>query len=428
MQLAAPEVDFLCAPYQYARRGAGGYDGPQSLNASVKLHGKLFLTECDGRLFTTEPRVAVAIEGIRPTPAESFAVLKRDLSHNLIARQGLWWMDLIPAGGWYHHPDIGRFLARARSLLDRSSRIEMSPRSEVAVIVDEESPFYLRPGPELLYPLVFLQDRTALCRMGAPYDIYLHNDLARPDMPEYKLYIFLNTLYLTKAERKSVKNRICRDNKVAVWMYGPGVIDENGISPANMKDLTGIDLGYKTLGEMEPWLQCRVYLTDYDHPITRGCESGTYFGSDSPISPVFYAKDPDARTLGRLLASRGTSVAQLPAFVIKEFPSWKSIFISAPNVPAGLLRATAAFSGCHIYADTNDIIYANSHYVAIHTDKGGRKRIRLPRAGSVYDAFTEELVASGVTEFTDTFANRSTKVYFLGDLSQIRDETTRFKL
>ena len=58
----------------------------------------------------------------------------------------------------------------------------------------------------------------------------LHDDLARPDMPEYKLYIFLNTLYLTSAERSVIKKRVQGDNKVAVWIYAPGVLSESGLS------------------------------------------------------------------------------------------------------------------------------------------------------------------------------------------------------
>src|SRR5690606_37451735 len=145
-----------------------------------------------------------------PTPEQSLAILKRDFSHNFIRRSGMWWMDLHRKGGWYHHPRIHSYLKRSRAIAEQGSRLDLRYRGEVAVILDEETPFYVKPGMELLYPLVFLQDKLGLPRIGAPVDYYLHNDLDRPEMPEYKLYISLNALYLTAAERAAIRTRICR--------------------------------------------------------------------------------------------------------------------------------------------------------------------------------------------------------------------------
>lgn len=68
----------------------------------------------------------------------------------------------------------------------------------------------------------------------------------------------------------------------------------------------------------------------------------------------------------------------------------------------------------------------NSHFLSIHTASGGPKRIRLPRRTDVYDAYSEQLIAREALEFTDDLPPFGTRVYFLGDLAQIRDESTRF--
>jgi beta-galactosidase len=430
--LETPEVDYLCAPYQYTHRGPGGYDGPQSLPASVQLHGKLWMTECDTPTFVATPN-AWNLQG-RPVPtrAVSFAVMKRDFSQRLIRRVGMWWMDLMPRGGWYHHPDIVRFLARTRKILERSSQLDVRYKGEIAVIVDEETPFYVKPGPELLYPLVFLQDRLHFARIGTPYDLYLHNDLDHPNMPEYKLYIFLDTIYLTQQETKRIQEKVQKDNKVAVWLYAPGLINENGLHPRNMRDLTGIQLN---LCKVEASNQkiTQMYLTDFDHPITRGVPANTFFGATSEIGPFAFSEDPEALTLGRLLpghASSGTpgELGEFPGFVVKRLPTWTSIFIGVPVVPSNILRNIAYFAGCHVYSADDDIVYANSHFVAIHTAKSGTKRIRLPKKTDVYDAFTESLIAENALEFTDELSQYGTKLYFLGDIRSISDKETRFDL
>jgi hypothetical protein len=423
--LASPYVDFLCSPYEYTGRGPGGYDGEQALPETVKLHGKLFFTECDTPTCVSEPGSFTEGRPL-PTRAESFGVLKRDFSRRLISRYGMWWMDPDPKGRWYHDPEIVRLFTRTHILLEKSLDLDMQYQGEVAVLMDEETPFFLKPGVELLYPL-YLQERLNFPRMGTTYDVYLHNDLSNPNMPDYKLYIFLDTLYLTDDERQAVKRRIQRDGKVAVWLYAPGVLSEKGFSVENIHDLTGIRVKHQ-IADFYGHMSSRVYLTDFTHPITAHMAAIPEFGTDSRLGPIFYCDDPEARTLGRLLPWHGEGAGEVPGFVVKEFADWTSVYIAVPNVPAPILRNIARHAGCHIYNDDGDLIYANSHFLAIHTNVGGPKRLRLPKRTDVYDAFTERLVARSVTEFTETLPPRVTALYFLGDVAQISDPQTTFAL
>ncbi len=420
--LAAPEVDFLCAPYHYSYRGKGGSPTSQGLPASVKLHGKLWITECDNPPFVAGPGVW-RMGADDYTPAESLDILKRDFAHNFIRKVGMWWMDLHRHGGWYDHPEIEKVVAQCAALAAESAANDaIRYRGEVAVILDEETSHYLKPGNELLYPLVFLQDKLGLPRLGAPVDYYLHNDLSHRDMPEYKLYIFLNTIYLTAEERRAIRRRVCRDNKVAVWMYAPGLISEAGIDAGNMRDLTGIKLAFRKVGSSNHARSHHVYLTNHEHPITRGLPDGTFFGSDALIDPVVYSEDPEAVTLGRLLPSHGmpNAVGEFPGFVVRQFADWTSVFIGAPNLPSAILRNLARFAGCHIYNDQDALIDANSHFVSIHTAGGGPKTIQLPRTTDVHDAFTGRVVARGARRFTVDLPAFGTGLYALGRRSAPR--------
>jgi hypothetical protein len=425
--LSSPYVDFLCSPYEYTRRTPGGYDGEQALPETVKLYGKLFFSECDTPTFVAKP-TDWNLEG-RPVPtrAQSFGMLKRDFSHRLICRYGMWWMDLVPKGGWYHDADIVRLFARTRVLREKSLNLDVHYKGEVAVLMDEETPYYLKPGVELLYPLAYLQERLNFPRMGTTYDVYLHNDLSNPKMPDYKLYIFLDTLYLTDAEREVVKQRIRKDGKVAVWLYAPGVLSEKGFCVENIRDLTGIRVKHQ-VADFYGQVSSRVYLTDFEHTITSRMAAIPEFGTDSRLGPIFYCDDPEARILGRLLPWHGEGAGEAPGFVVKEFADWTSVYIAAPNVPSPILRNIARHAGCHIYNEDGDLVYANSHFLAIHANSGGAKRLMLPRQTNVYDAFTEKLIARNVTEFTDTVPQYETRLYFLGEISQIADPQSAFNL
>ena len=75
------------------------------------------------------------------------------------------------------------------------------------------------------------------------------------------------------------------------------------------------------------------------------------------------------------------------------FPAWPE----AKSVREALLTA-----GVHIYAYTDDVIYACRDYVAVNAVTGGDKRIYLPECGSLTDAFTGERLepCEHFTDFT----------------------------
>lgn len=425
--LECPSIDFLASPYDYTLRGPGGVDVDQGPPECARLRGKIFITEYDTATYVAGPKAANS--GGRPTPtrAQSFAIQLRNFSHRFIKRQGLWWMDITTRGGWYHDADIVKFLTRTRRLFDKAAALDLHYQPEVAVITDEETPYYMYGGSELRYPMVTLQDIFGLSRMGTTYDYYLHNDLSHPRMPDCKLYIFLDAQYLTDAERQAVKEKLRKSNKVVLWVYAPGVINEREFSAAHVRDLTGLEIEYLVTGHNEQ-LSSRVYITDYTHPITGGLESGATYGTESRLGPTFYCTDPQARVLGRLAPWHAEGVGAKPGLVVKEYGDWRSVYSAVPQLPPRILRNIARYAGCHIYNDDNDVIFANSHFLAIHTDKGGRKQIRLRRTSDVSDAFTEALVARDATEFMDDLPAGTTRLYYLGNLSEISDPGSRFAI
>jgi hypothetical protein len=95
---------------------------------------------------------------------------------------------------------------------------------------------------------------------------------------------------------------------------------------------------------------------------------------------VIWVEDESAEALG--FSPNGKV-----SFALKKFPNWKSVYIQTPPVPSSLLRELLRSAGIHIYIDSDDVLYANESFIAIHTAKGEVKNIRLPREREVWDVF-----------------------------------------
>lgn len=408
--LNSPYVDFICGFYPDFNRQPGGDAAPFSVLETVKLHGKLYINEDDTRTFlSTNDRL-----GRSETIEDSIIVARRHFSHELIRGLGTVWANQGPGTWWptndvewYDHPDLIRAISRFREIAEKSMGLDRSFRGEIAIMVDEDSSCYEGISANLRYPLFHLQKQYELGKIGAPYGIYLHNDLDHPDMPEYKLYIFLNAFQLSQKERDLIKRKVERNGNVAVWVYAPGLIDETSISAKNMEELTGIRLGI----DKDQW-GLNITITNYEHPITADLPVYMRFGTDYQIGPIIYSDDPDATTLGRLVYSRGVS---RPGFCVKEFKDWTSIFIGAPVVPAVILRNIAKYAGGHLYSESLDTLYANNSFLAIHTNHvSARRIIKLRRRCDVYDVFEKKQIAMNVISFVDNIPARTTKLYYIG--------------
>ena len=398
--LGSPDVDFLVSPYSYGFRGLGG-DSPSMLPAeSVRLHGKLLLIEDDTR---THVDGQDANYGQAKTFEDSRTILRRNLAHFVTHGEGAWWalwnVDAVK------EPRFESLLREFRRWGDRSMGGDRSSASEVAVVLDDESFFYETCRNNLDVPLVFQQRLWGLPRMGAPFDVFLLDDLLSGRLPPYRLYIFLNAFRLDPSRRSALSKELKRDGRTALWIYAPGYIKE-APGLGNMEELTGIRFG---LGE-QPWGPL-VHITDFDHPITRDLGRDLFWGTNAKLAPIFHVADPDARVLGEVVYSQGNC---RPGFAVKVFPDWRSVTSAAPNLPASVLRSVARFAGVHIYSDAGDVLYANRSLLGIHTLAGGQRLIRLPRrAPAVIDMFSGATVARDTAEFTVELEPRSTALFGL---------------
>ena len=374
--LESPYIDGICAPYSYGDREPGGSGRFMGIVDSMLEHGKLFFTEDDTRTFLTDP---AASPGRCADMRQTTGVMTRNFAHILTRGAGLWWMEPV-GNGTYASEELLKHNGKLTSLYQTSLPEFTRYKPEVAVIVDELSglaanPFMDGVGAEGVNISLMVRSRYNLYRMGAPLGTYLLDDLLAGKVPPAKMYIIMNAFKLSNNQLAAIRKQVCNNNRVVVWMYAPGIISDEKLTPQNVSKVTGMTL--------------RPITGVYGKIVVEG--SGESFDAvHSELSPMYAVDDSKAIPMARYAAGSGAvAVAQ------KAMPGYTSIYSGVLQLPTSILRTIAAKAGAHIYNDQDQIIMAGNGYVAIHATTKGRKIVRLPGIYSVEDSITGTDLGTG---------------------------------
>ncbi len=429
--LNSEDIDFICSPYTYDNKQLGGPHNAQSLPEAARLHGKLYFSETDTMLHVLKRqwRWGNSLHNPENWP-ESKALMLRDFGYVFTKGIGMWWTDLF--GRNFDDPEITAFMRQLKEIDDAHLTADKRSTAEVAVILDEVSFTYCGDGEPMFNALLTAQKQWELGFTGMPWEPHLLSDMDNPDLRDFKLYIFLNTIKVSARQRAAIHARLRRNGATAFWVYATGYID-GACDVGNISALTGINLAEDlSFGELH------VDVTQRDHPITRDLPPGLAYGTDERvediiryydhqiylkdprdpglerdlpgfrISPRFYADDPDAVVLGML----GAGIDK-PGLVAKKQDGWASIYSAAPIVPSVLLRGIARDAGVHIYSDADDVVCANRHFLSLYAPRGGTRTVHLPQRATVIDVLTGAVVAEDVSEFRLELPEHTTVLYQL---------------
>ena len=412
--LRSPHIDFLVSPYSYHFRGLGGDGLPMQPTDSLRIHGKLYLFEEDTLMhnnFDPDKRM-------HPV-SRSIAIYQRNFAQIVTHGLGVTWLenDQFP-----EDPSISdeahRWQAQYHKIGTWALQLDRTPRSEVAIFLDDESYLYEANRNNIDLPLIAHQRHMTFNRFGAPHDLYLLNDLLEGRLPPYKLYVFLNAFHLDYARRQALKDLVCRNGQTALWYHAPGYLNSDApggqtISLDHMTDLTGFRFN---LGKS--FWSAMGHVTDFTHPITRGLPQDLFWGSTRPIAPIFHVEDPEATVLGEVIYSLGRCK---PGLTLKTFHAddparaWTSIYSATPTLPAAVVRGIARHAGVHLYSEEGDVLYATPDLLAVHTTAGGCRTFKLPRPVEVvYDLFHERTLQRDAAEFEVQLPPASTALYYTG--------------
>lgn len=341
--LASPEIDIIAAPHDYYWRAPGDSAYFRNFPASAAAHGKLFVDESDDRTSFSikkyDPLTPRALGA--STPEDSLMLLRREFGYSLTHNTGMWYMDID--GNGFHDDRLMAEIAGLHAWGVKSMAKPRPRRSEVALFYDMRGNYYLPKSLNGTQPCNFMTPGRFdnMCRAGAPFDLYLVNDLLLPEIRKYKVLIFVNLLAPSPVIRNAV-DALKGEGRTLIWSYSSGLYgSDDKPDVRNMAALTGLD-GFRMAESV-----------------------------DFPALPP------------RPACSQKPGV--LPMEAEHDFPDWRSVYSWNPNIPVETLRAEYARAGVWNYLDTPDVLQVSEGALMIHATTAGEKTIRLPEAKFVTD-------------------------------------------
>lgn len=419
LMLESKNVDFMLNPSVYENRLPGGCVGQRVAFDSFSLHNKIYISQEDSRT-SMENRHHKRLCGVFDME-DTINTMKREFGKNICEDIQNWWFDQIPGGNRFRDPAIYDLFKQQAAIAQEAYSLDRTKKSEIALIYDDESlqTISLQSSQEMVEQL----RNYELPRVGAQMDQYSHNDMADPNMPSYKLYIFVNTMVLTEEERQVIRAKLKKDGAVAVWVYAPGFIDPNAdkkMSVETMRDLTGMeftvikekfDAMFRWDGEKHPLSQDMDRREFFGHNhVRRIITNGNGIGVPATtwrtyLYPLFYVSDPDAKHLAYFQSER------YPAVSIKEDDGFTSVYYGAKILRHDVIRAFAKYAGVHINSDSGDVCYVGRNYITFHASKSGTKTLRFPEKVSLFEVYEKKCYGADTDSVTFQIGFGETKMF-----------------
>lgn len=379
--------------------------------SSWTLHGKLLMHEYDVRTFLTPSRFPEDNfnVGKTKTAGDFLSSVLKVSALTAVRGQGIWVMELGPGENWFAHEDLMNGLTFMPKIFESDLDLLGRPEADVALFYDSEFPLFVSDHPTQAYRRYiewYLGHPWA--QIGVPFSFYYQSDIANPNLPNYRVYVFLTPQALSPAEEKAIE-ALKKDGNILVFVHGPGIL-QNGSAAETVTRITGMDVTELEDVRYEGvWADSKHSLTQglqgtFDHETYSMTISFNRVGDKLDLTgPAFAITDPDAVPLGFYA---GTNPVPPPtdeaaengfganknatAVAVKDFGTWTSIFYGTPRLDPLFLRNIAKFARVWTTHDSFDAVWANQNLVAVHAMAPGLKTIRLRHPSLVHDLLKNE--------------------------------------
>lgn len=262
------------------------------------------------------------------------------------------------------------------ALGEKRKELDLTSAAEIAAVYDAKSLFVTkhwkaeepyRKGADCMdYFSQWFCDSQArsLHRLGAPVDFLYRFDLLRKDADKFRLYLMMNTFYLTSREIEVLKSLFRNSGATVVWFYAPGFVSPEKLDVEQMENLTGFS--FKIHTEPGP-MQIKTKIEDED-----GCIE-MEFGTKPARFPRFSVIDEDVEPLGFWSGTNDV------AFAMKKMQGWTSIYVGTAPVPVEILRWFVKISGGLLWSTEADIVKATKDAAMIVATGNGKRLLQMPK-------------------------------------------------
>ncbi len=367
-----PDVDMISSPSAYGHRAYDSVSAVMITSDTLDIRDKLYFLEFDHITHLAPQYVpdgnGIGIPGYDSkfqNENQTIDVMRRDFMLCCARRLALWWFDMFE--GWFYSDGMMNEVARFVEIQKKLSQSPTYSNAEVCVIA-EGLPSLSYVNKNAHYnTTVFDRQREGLGRMGAPYDIYSVCDLDKLDYDAYKLFIFLDEIYMSESTKEIIESKIKTAGKTILWYCASGAITDGGISEENASKTVGMKI--KHVDSMPQ------KATAY------GCDYGRVKDIEG-----FVVVDDESTSLA-------TDTAGNTVLALKESDGVKNIFTSFGDLPGKVLTEILKIAGVHVYTP-NCPTYVNNSIIGLYMNKGEDETISVKQDGKYVDLFTGNVYES----------------------------------
>lgn len=417
--LNLPELDVVATPHDYLDRSMGaGYD-PEGIGDAVVAAGKVMMVEEDQRTRTVNQPYFNPLK----TDAEIHAGFWRNFGAAIARGFNSYPMEICGQGSYYDDPVIQEILTARARVQTAATFWERHEVSSLCMVFDDWSVIdedisdidYLR--------LASIDQRLyGLARCGVPFKVHLLEDLARENFPDcHRVFYFPNLYRLDEKRHAQLKDRLFRNGNVIILGPATGMVTRNGTTAERISDWSGMP--FTLLHQESPR---HVSVNNFTHPITRRFRQRIDYGDSYPYGPILVPEEsPEVTRLGHIQLPAALDGAGL---VIREFGlgaagngrpgvrgegDYAIIFSTAVPLPAPLLRECCRYAGVHVYSEEDDLIWADSCTLTVHSVYSGTRSVALPQKTTVWDLINGECLGQEMESIQFTVNPPQTRMFYL---------------
>lgn len=381
------------------------------------LHGKMFIQEIDLRSWVGSiyDEMYQRWIGAGDTPERWHAIERKLVGMSLANDYGYWYYDM---GRYYNDPRILERIGKTYQIADaywQKQPTDFQP--DVAVILSEDGEMYHRPTHSSVKSGMAYQ-RMLLETSGVPYRVhYLDEVLSRPELQDYKVYIFLMDNYIIARDRQRIDEVLKNGGRTLVWLYDAGYITETGGDVDALSELVGMHVQTEerftrdmtvTTGQSDSLLEGVQPLLGMSDLILAIMNLEGRNAFNARYQP-FWINDASVRPLANYVGTGRVAIGY------KDYEDWRSIYFATPNSLGNqLLNNIASAAGAYVAGDAGQSLFMNDRFVSVHGLRDGSYTLRLPRGRSrVIDPDTGDVLADDVQTYTFDIQAQWTYWFFL---------------
>lgn len=366
-----------------------------------RYHGKMLLQELDFRSWVGSryDEVYQMWIGAGLTPESWDNMHRKMVGVSLAHGYGWWYYDM---GRYFNDPAIHGMIKNTLKVTQHYETLPKSTfRADVCVIERDY------PSPYLSSPYTAADSANnyqagMLESSGVPFESHhLEDVLSKPELQDFKVYIFRQNAFVTGAERQQIKEKLLNKNRIIVWMNDAGYISEKGKSVDEMSDLIGIKVRTD-----EKFTRLNSVISDANSPYTKNAQP--FQGAGEMVLAAFNTTGSSSSYVARyqpfwIEDSQATSLAKYRetdqvSMAVKKNSDWTTVYMAAPQaLEPQLMWNIAEQANAFIAGDAGQQLDMNGNFASVHGLKNGSYTLRLPpNRTRLVDAMTGKvLLAKG---------------------------------